>query len=233
MDIKKLLTKQQNHSKWAHNIFYLTVFIIAGILGRYILVGWNIQPFPNFEIIMILTFLAALIMKPYLAFLVPLFSMIGSDFLLGNPLFAGSQMNKIIIFTYSGFILIALLSVLTRKQTFPHLRGIRLKHIALSTGIGIGFALMYDLWTNIGWWYLMYPHNPESLIAVLAAGIPFMIYHLLSASVTFTLIGLPLLNIKSWKKQLCFPKPLPRNQKITYITIAFLCIVFSVALLVS
>lgn len=228
MDIKNALQKQRNQLQWRHDIFYLLLFISIGIFGRFILVGWNIQPFPNFEIIMILTFLAALKLKPYLAFLVPLFSMMGSDLLLGNSLLMGSQMNKIILFTYSGFILISVLSIFTKKQTIPRLQGIQSKQIALSMGIGVGFALFYDLWTNIGWWFLMYPHTIETLIAVLAAGIPFMIYHLLSASFTFTLIGLPLMNIRPWKKQLHFPKLQPNHQKIPCLAIVLSFIVFCV-----
>jgi hypothetical protein len=203
---------------------------MIGIFGRFILVGWNLQPFPNFEIIMILTFLAALKLKPYLAFLFPLFSILGSDILLGNPLLVGTQMNKIIIFTYSGFILISIISILTRKKTLPHLQGIKTKQIALSIGIGVGFTLFYDLWTNIGWWYLMYPHSVETLIAVLAAGIPFMIYHLLSASFTFTIIGLPLLNTKRLKKRLRFPRPYLKKQKITHLTVILSLLIFFVAL---
>jgi len=40
------------------DILLLLGFIGIGTVGRTILVGWGLQPFPNFEIIMVLTFLA-------------------------------------------------------------------------------------------------------------------------------------------------------------------------------
>lgn len=38
------------------DVLLLIGFILIGTLGRTILVGWNLQPFPNFEIIMVTTF---------------------------------------------------------------------------------------------------------------------------------------------------------------------------------
>ena len=84
------------------NQIVLTIgLILIGALGRFILVGTEMQPFPNFEIIMVMTFLAALVLKPTLAIFVPLLSMMLSDLLIGNPIFVGSQMNRIVLFTYS------------------------------------------------------------------------------------------------------------------------------------
>jgi len=64
------------------NIILLIAFVGAGTTGRTLLVGWNFQPFPNFEIIMVITFLAAIFLRPTMAILVPLLSMIFSDLLL-------------------------------------------------------------------------------------------------------------------------------------------------------
>jgi hypothetical protein len=227
MNIKNFMNMKKSRHIHIYDLIYLTVFIILGTIGRTILVGGNLQPFPNFEIIMVLTFLAAMITKPYLAFFVPLISMIASDFLLGNPIFVGSQMNKIILFTYSGFIMISLICIITRRKTIPRFQQLRLQNIAVSAGIGIGFALIYDVWTNTGWWFLMYPHTLESFIAVFIAGIPFMIYHMISATLTFTLIGLPVLFMMTQKKQLSLPAQLPSAQKMALIAVTGLFITLS------
>jgi hypothetical protein len=152
----------------------------------------QVQPFPNFEIIMVLTFLAVLFIRPTLAFLVPLFAMIGSDLILGNAIFVGNHMNKIILFTYTGFLIITMVSMLIREKSTHHLRNLTASSMGSVIGTGVLFVLIYDLWTNIGWWYIGFPHTIEHLTAVMIAGIPFMVYHMLSAMFTFTLIAMPL-----------------------------------------
>ena len=97
-------------------IILMLGLIIIGTLGRYVLVELGIQPFPNFEIIMMMTFLAAIFLRSTLAIFVPLISMILSDILLGNTIFIGSQMNRIVLFTYSGFAMIAIINILNRRK---------------------------------------------------------------------------------------------------------------------
>jgi hypothetical protein len=186
----------------------LTIF---GTLGRYLLVGAGLQPFPNFEIIMVVTFLAVMLMRSTLALLVPLITMICSDILLGNQIFIGDQMNRIVLFTYSGFAIIALLNLLSRDRLWKGLGQVRIKSMGIIAGMGIGFILLYDLWTNMGWWYLMYPHDASSLVLVYTAGIPFMMYHLLSGIVTFCAIGAPVIFYYAKKKENVHIQPLKLN----------------------
>ena len=98
------------------DILLLIAFVGAGTTGRTLLVGWNFQPFPNFEIIMVITFLAAIFLRSTMVILVPLLSMIFSDLLLGNSIFVGNQMNRIVLFTYSGFAIIALVTIFNRNK---------------------------------------------------------------------------------------------------------------------
>lgn len=223
MDIKNLMKKANNKNSFLTDVVVLSIFIIIGTLGRTVLVGGNIQPFPNFEIIMVLTFLAALIIRPTLAFLVPLGSMIFSDLLLGNPVFIGSQMNKIVLFTYSGFLLICLMNIMARHKIRPRVQQFKLQTIGIVAGAGIIFTLFYDIWTNVGWWYLMYPHTPATLTSVFLAGIPFMIYHLLSATITFIIIGLPILYIFNNKNIIIIPQ---KHTKLHYIPIIAITLLF-------
>ena len=56
--------------------------ILFGTIGRYVLFGMGVQQFPNFEVIMVVTFLAVMVLRSPLALVVPLASMIGSDLLI-------------------------------------------------------------------------------------------------------------------------------------------------------
>jgi hypothetical protein len=160
----------------------------------------GVQPFPNFEVIMVVTFLAVMLIRSPLALIVPLVSMIGSDVLIGNPIFVGDQMNRIVLFTYSGFAMIALINLFNKDRLWSGLGQLRLKSVGLAAGLGVGFVLLYDIWTNMGWWYLMYPHDATSLAMVYTAGVPFMIYHMISGVVTFCAIGLPIVIYIAKKK---------------------------------
>ncbi len=174
--------------------------ILFGTIGRYVLFGMGVQPFPNFEVIMVVTFLAVMLIRSPLALIVPLVSMIGSDVLIGNPIFVGDQMNRIVLFTYSGFAMIALINLFNKDRLWNDLGQLRLKSIGFAAGLGVGFVLLYDIWTNMGWWYLMYPHDASSLVLVYTAGLPFMIYHMISGVVTFCVIGLPIVIYVTKKK---------------------------------
>jgi len=174
--------------------------ILFGTIGRYVLFGMGVQPFPNFEVIMVVTFLAVMLIRSPFALIVPLVSMIGSDILIGNPIFVGNQMNRIVLFTYSGFAIIALINLFNKDRLWNGLGQLRLKTFGFAAGLGVGFVLIYDIWTNIGWWYLMYPHNVTSLTAVFTAGLPFMIYHMISGVVTFIANAVPVMMYVTMKK---------------------------------
>lgn len=220
MNIKQHINLQQ--------AIMLCGLILFGIIGRYILVGRGVQPFPNFEIIMVTTFLAMMMIRSPLALIVPLASMIGSDLLIGNPIFIGSQMNRIVLFTYSGFALIALISAVNKQRLWASVRQVRLHSLGLFAGLGAGFVLLYDIWTNLGWWYLMYPHNGGSLLAVFTAGLPFMAYHMISGILTFILIGLPVVMYVNQKKDQRHQQPFP--VKKTHVVPALVLVISLVVL---
>lgn len=182
--------------------------ILFGSIGRYLLIGMGLQPFPNFEVIMIVTFLAVMLIRSPVSLIVPLISMIASDLLIGNPIFVGDQMNRIVIFTYSGFAIIAVINLFSKERLWNSLSTIRLKSVGLMAGLGVGFVLLYDIWTNLGWWYLMYPHDASSLALVYTAGLPFMLYHLISGVVTFIAIGVPIIYYVSKRKDSLHLQPI-------------------------
>ena len=205
-------------------IAMMVILTSIGTIGRYVLYGLGVQPFPNFEIIMVITFLAVMLLKPTIAIFVPLLSMIFSDLLIGNPIFVGSQMNRIVLFTYSGFAMIALINVFNKERFKRGFGEFRLKNVGIAAGFGIGFVLIYDVWTNIGWWYIMYPHTLNSFAMVFTAGIPFMIYHLISGVVTFIVIALPVLVYVSKKTNIELPVRIKNVHKIPVAVLA-LCLI--------
>jgi len=227
MNVRNSLEGIKNNNRLFLDVLLLIGFILLGTLGRTILVGWNLQPFPNFEIIMVMTFLAAIFLRPTIAFFVPLFSMIFSDLLLGNPIFVGNQMNQIVLFTYSGFVMIALVNIFNRDRFRKGLGELKLKNIGMAAGLGIGFVLIYDVWTNIGWWYLIYPHTAGTLAAVFTAGIPFMIYHMISGVFTFVVIALPIVSYVSMEHKIEMPRKIKITHKIPVAAITISLIVLS------
>ena len=199
--------------------------IFIGTFGRYLFVSSDVPP--NFEIIMVTTFLAAIFLKPAIAVFVPLISMIFSDLLLGNPIFVGNQMNRIVLFTYSGFAMISLITVFNQDRFRRGLGEVKLRNLGIAMGVGIGFVLIYDVWTNIGWWYLLYPHTANSLVLVFTAGIPFMINHILSGIITFTVIALPIVSYSARKHKIVIPTRLRKAHRLIVAAVAICLIILS------
>ena len=166
-------------------------FILIGILSRVLLVNQGLQPFPNFEVITILTFVGLLLMRPTFAIMIPICSLVGSDMIIGTPIFVDSSFNRIIMFTYSGIALLGLVGLMAKNKIKNV--NFNLKSIGMFTGLGVGLVLLYDIWTNIGWWYLFYPHTLATLATTFVMGLPFMIYHMLSAALTFGIVSIPIL----------------------------------------
>lgn len=185
---------------WVKQSVLFICLVTVAALSRYFLLSADIQPFPNFELITVTALLAIMFIRPAAALLVPLLGMIISDVMVGNPVFTGANMNQIVIFTYSGFALISLLIIFNRKKIKQVFSKISLPGAGIATGMGILLVLTYDVWTNLGWWYLLYPHTPTALATVFTMGIPFMLYHALSGALTFALIAYPIMVFTSQKE---------------------------------
>jgi hypothetical protein len=97
----------------------------------------------------------------------------------------------------------------------------------MAAGLGIGFVLIYDVWTNIGWWYLIYPHTAGTLAAVFTAGVPFMIYHMISGVFTFAVIALPIVSYFSMEHKIEMPHKIKITHKIPVAAITISLIVLS------
>ena len=130
---------------------------------------------PNVELITASMLLASVYLSRRQAFFLVLAVLAATDLFIGN--------SSIFIFTWSGFLLPALLlpHLLRRKSSLP-LR---------ATGWGIVSNLFFFTWTNFGVWLLdswnMYPNNIGGLMQSYIAGLPFLKHQLAS-----TLLFVPL-----------------------------------------
>ena len=150
-----------------------------GFGGRILLHDYH-----NFETVMVSVFLASMLLPLNIAVLITMAIMVLSDLYLG---YMGA--TKILFFTYTGFLLVSLISSkFKNKLEGKFTSGTVYKF----TSAGIIFALVYDMWTNFGVFWLSYGHTIDNLFLVYTLGLPFMIYHLLSSIVTFSLIGFPI-----------------------------------------
>ena len=180
-----------------HRIIGAFILIMAGVLGRICLRGflpntpsWYItingitQPvfmMDLFFVVAVISLLSGLLLRGYYTFIVPFLIMLITDIYYGN--------NYIFLFTWSGFILIALLGFLisNRKSTL---------NIPVVMGTGIVGVLLYDLWTNFGCWLGWYPHTLNGLILCYTVAIPFTLWHLLSTAAAVSVIVIPAIYVK-------------------------------------
>ena len=162
----------------------IVIFLLMiGAGGRIVL-----NSYPNIETVMVSVFLAAILLPRHLSIITSLAIIVLSDWYLGYLPDSGNILASIIVFTYSGFLLVNIFG--TKIQNWISGKfgsGTVLKF----SGVGISFALIYDIWTNFGVWFLNYEHTLENMITVYMLGIPFMLYHMMSSVATFTMIGIP------------------------------------------
>ena len=198
-------------------ILVAITLIIFGVIGRlsfykflpstphlYITLNGITQPLfmmDLFFLIAIISILSGLLLKSYYVFIVPLSIMFITDVIIGN--------NYIFLFTWSGFAMIGLIGyILKIKNKFT------IQKTPLIFGASIGSVLLYDLWTNFGCWLGWYPHTFNGLAVCYTVAIPFMLWHLLSTTLTLTIILLPLIYLKEHKlfqTNVFASKPLRKN----------------------
>ncbi|HDO19252.1 MAG TPA: hypothetical protein ENG74_00840 [Thermoplasmatales archaeon] len=123
-----------------------------------------------FFVVAIVSILSGILLGKRYAFAVPLATMLITDMYYGN--------NYILLFTWSGFVMIGLIGYLSGRRN-----PLSLKNIPTFFGAGIAGVLLYDLWTNFGCWLGWYPHTVEGLLLCYTLAIPFTLWHLLSTSI--------------------------------------------------
>tara|TARA_B100001750_G_scaffold29103_1_gene19524 strand:+ start:35316 stop:35906 length:591 start_codon:yes stop_codon:yes gene_type:complete len=161
----------------------IVFLLMIGAGGRVLL-----NSYPNVETVMVSVFLAAMLLPRHLSVITSLAIIVLSDWYLGYLPNSGNILASIVVFTYSGFLLVNIFGVKIQNWISGKFGS---SAVLKFSGAGISFALIYDIWTNFGVWFLNYDHTLENLITVYLLGIPFMLYHMMSSVATFTMIGIP------------------------------------------
>jgi len=177
--------------------FRIFVFIAIGFIAisKLLYLG-GVTPFPNFELI-IPTLVVIGSLSLYCGssdswrHLVRYFGVIAliSVYII-DVAFWGP--NPIYAFTWSGFIIIWLISIKNKLSTFDQFKKLLYK-TTLTAAISI---LIFDVWTAFGSWLGWGEKSLAGLVAVYLAQIPFTLYHLTSLIFVPPLLGLGKLMIK-------------------------------------
>ena len=120
-----------------------------------------------FFLVAIISMLSGILLGKRYAVAVPFTVISLTDLYYGN--------NFILLFTWSGFIMLGLLGYIWRERY-----GISKRSAILSPILGAGAVIVYDIWTNFGCWLGWYPHNLEGLILCYTLALPFTLWHLVS-----------------------------------------------------
>ncbi len=140
-----------------------------------------------FFVVAIISILSGLLVGGYYTFIVPISVMIITDVIIGN--------NWILLFTWSGFALLGIIGYLLKTSN-----SLTVEKIPRVLGAGVGGILLYDIWTNFGTWLGgWYTHTFEGLVLCYTYALPFMFWHLLSTTITLTLVIVPIIYLKEHK----------------------------------
>jgi len=142
-------------------IILAIILIIAGVVGRFILVSY--VGIPNLEIITALALISGIYLGGVYAVLVPLSIIFLSDLIIGN--------NYIFIFTWTAFAVIGFAGIMYRKYKTPNSKF----QILNSFYLAIGSSIFFYLYTNFGWWLMsgMYEYSLSGLMRCYWMAIPF------------------------------------------------------------
>ena len=182
--------------KVALAITLVTVGAIGRIIFRsllpatphiYMNINGIIQPIfmmDMFFLVAIVSMLSGMLLGKRYAVAIPFTIMFLTDLYYGS--------NFILLFTWSGFIILGLLGYLSREKF-----GINRKSIFLTPLMGAISVIIYDIWTNFGCWLGWYPHNLEGFVLCYTLALPFTIWHLISTTTGLFIVSVCLV---IWKE---------------------------------
>ncbi|MEW5759897.1 MAG: DUF6580 family putative transport protein [Candidatus Thermoplasmatota archaeon] len=196
-------------------------FIIFGVLCRvvfykYLPAGNSYIMFDMFAFIAGACILAGATIGGVYSFIVPFAIMGISDLILGN--------NLVLLFTWSGFAFIGLMGYRIKNRC-----SLSQKFVLFATGTSVVGAILYDLWTNFGWWLITpyYPHTIEGLGLAYFMGLPFMLGHILTTIVVLPIMSIIVLYLVTPSK---ISSEHPIEKKVAFFSTTVL-IIFSLALI--
>ncbi len=146
------------------------------------------RDYANFEMIFAASLIGGSVLGRWWTVLVPLGSLaIVEPMLWGGPNagFGGEVVLGLTFFVVTGFVFVGLLGRTLKPRVLLRIRG-----LALLTGISIPLTIAYDLWTDVGEYYFIAGPMGLTFWNVLELQVPFTIYHILSSFMFVPLLGM-------------------------------------------
>ena len=157
----------------------LILAIMLIFIGSVLRIGLQNVMLDIFFLIAVISIISGLLLGGYYTFIVPLSIMMITDLIIGN--------NAILLFTWSGFAILALFGYFVKSK-----HSLTFRKIPITVGAGIAGILVYDIWTNFGCFLGWYPKTFAGLTACYTAAIPFTVWHLISTTIALTLVLIPI-----------------------------------------
>jgi len=181
----------------------------------------NMFIFDLFFVVAVISIVSGLLLGGYFTFIVPISTMIISDLFIGN--------NWILLFTWSGFVMIGLIGYLLKSK-----KCVTIRKAPAILGASIGGVLLYDIWTNFGTWLggFGYAYNLNGLALCYTMALPFMFWHLISTTIAISIIVLPIIYIKEHKLIIPDLVTQPLERKISVAAFAILMIATILSIIV-
>ena len=167
----------------AKHVITAVALITFGVAGRMLLID-----FPNIETVMAVSIISGALLGPHYGLLVALFTVMGSDVLIGN--------TNIFLYTWAAWIVIGATSHLVKRnkaETAVWSDALKL------TGFGLAGTVFFFLVTNFGVWHLsgLYAPTVAGLVESYVMAIPFLRNQLLGNMVIVPAVSLVALT--AWK----------------------------------
>lgn len=163
------------------------LLIAVGVLGKLVFLRY----LANFETVFVASLLAGSLLGRWWTVLVPVATLaILEPFLWGGPyaLYGLSVIFGLSFFMVTGFLFVGFMGRKVRPRVL-----FRVGSVALLTTLSIPLTVAYDLWTDVGQYYLIAQPMGLSFWNVLELQVPFTLYHLLSSLIFVPLIGMGIL----------------------------------------
>ncbi|EKD75966.1 MAG: hypothetical protein ACD_43C00269G0009, partial [uncultured bacterium] len=177
-----------SYSMTKKNISLAALLIVLGIAGRMALLAY-----PNIETLMVVSILAGTVLGWRWGVVVSLFSVIGSDMIIGN--------TAILLYTWSAWLIIGSASALGRRdQAKTQVWSNTLRN----TGLGVFGTLFFYAWTNFGVWHIggLYPHTLAGLLLSYINALPFLHNQLLGNLFIVPAVSVSVLTVWKYLPQL-------------------------------
>jgi hypothetical protein len=149
----------------------------------------------NFETIFAVSLIAGSMLGRWWTVLVPMATLaIVEPILWGGPyaLYGATVMLGLTFFMTTGFLFVGLLG----RTLKPHVL-FRVRSVALMTTVSIPLTIAYDLWTDVGEYYLVAQPMGLTFWNVLELQAVFTAYHLLSSLIFVPLIGMGIMYLSA------------------------------------